>query len=211
MGRLFFATCIAFCLQCANVYAMTFQVEILRGEPTIRATGEIIAGDVERLQAVLRPQARHSYGYYALILNSHGGDVRAAFEISRLMDRYPIHTYVAPGDRCVSACAAIVFIAGKEHIAVPGANLGFHGCYRTDTKEILSICNEQVAAHAFRHGTAYGAVMALIEDVPYNQIVWLGGQDADCWGINRYVISPKPDTYLHCIREAIRDVWKERP
>ena len=189
-----------------NASAMTFEVVMMRDEPAIRAKGEIVPGDGDRLRAVLTPKAKHSHGYYALILESPGGSVEAALELSRVMDAHYVNTYVAPEAGCVSACAAIVFIAGREHVAVPGAFLGFHGCFNSNAKEILERCNEQVATHATAHGTSYGAVMAFIEKIPHNEIVWISGREADCWGINRYDISSKPSNYLQCVLNMVREL-----
>lgn len=186
-----------------NAAAMTFEVVMMRDEPAIRASGEIIAGDASRLKAVLTPKARHSYGYYALILDSPGGSVESAFDLSKVIDSHYVNTYVAPGGKCISACAAIVFIAGREHVAVEGALLGFHGCFNSRTRKIERLCNEEIAEHAFTHGTSYGAVMAFIESIPHDQIVWIRGKDADCWGINRYDISPKPSNYLQCVANLL--------
>ena len=189
--------------------AMTFRTEMMQGEPVVIGDGPIVPGDAERLRAMLVPRNKHSAGYFPFLLNSPGGDVNAAFEMSRLMDKYPINTYVAPGSRCVSACAAIVFIAGKEHVAVPGSRLGFHGCYNIDTKEINNLCNEKIANHAFKHGTSYGSVMAFIQNIPYNRVIWMDGQDADCLAVNRYQISPTPIGYEKCIIDFIRDALKK--
>lgn len=192
-------------LRSETAAAMTFDVAPMNGEPAIRARGEIVAGDAARLRAVLTPKAKHSYGYYTLVLESPGGSVQAAFELSRVIDAHYVNTYVAPGGRCVSACAAIVFIAGREHVAVPGAYLGFHGCFNAQTGRIESLCNEAIAEHAVAHGTAYGAVMAFIEKIPSNEVVWISGGEADCWGINRYDISPKPAKYLECVVNMVKE------
>ena len=191
---------------CKSAEAMTFEVVAMNGEPAIRGSGEILRGDAARLKSVLTSKAKHSYGYYTLVLESPGGSVQSAFEISKVIDAHYINTYVAPGGRCVSACAAIVFIAGREHVAVPGAYLGFHGCFNAQTKSIETLCNEAIAEHATAHGTSYGAVMAFIEKVPFNEVVWIGGQESDCWGINRYDISPKPKNYLQCVTDMLRDL-----
>lgn len=191
--------------RCESAAAMTFDVVAMNGEPAIHGRGEIVPGDAVRLRAVLVPKAKHSYGYYTLVLESPGGSVQAAFELSRLIDSHYVNTYVGPGGRCVSACAAIVFIAGREHVAVPGAYLGFHGCFNAQTKRIESLCNEAIAEHAIAHGTAYGAVMAFIEKIPSNEVVWIGGREADCWGINQYDISPKPANYLQCVTNMLKE------
>lgn len=184
--------------------AMTFDVVIMSGEPAIHGRGEIAPGDAARLKSVLTPRAKHSFGYYTLVLESPGGSVQSAFEISKVIDAHYVNTYIAPGGRCISACAAIVFMAGREHIAVPGSHLGFHGCFNSQTKNISTLCNEQIARYATSHGTSYGAVMAFIEKVPFDEVVWIDGQEADCWGINRYDISSKPTNYLQCVSDILK-------
>jgi hypothetical protein len=190
--------------------AMTFEVINIRGEPAIRATGEIVPGDADRLTAVLGPNARHPLGYFNLVLDSPGGNVEAAFALAKLMDSHHFNTYVAPGATCVSACAAIVFMAGREHVAVKGARLGFHGCFSSKTKKIETLCNEQIAAHATAHGTSYGSVMAFIEEVPHDRIVWFDRRDADCWGINVYRLVPEPSNYYQCVIDAFKSLKKRR-
>ena len=189
-----------------STQAMTFDVVVMNGEPAIRARGEIVPGDAARLKAVLTPKAKHSYGYYTLVLESLGGSVQAAFEVSRVIDAHHVNTYVAPGARCVSACAAIIFISGREHVAVPGSYLGFHGCFNAQTRGIETLCNEAIAEHAVAHGTAYGAVMAFIEKIPSDEIIWISDRESDCWGINRYVISSKPSNYLQCVTNMLEQL-----
>lgn len=199
---------IALLLACLSARGMTFDVVMMNGEPAILGRGEIILGDASRLKAALTPKARHSYGYFTLVLESPGGSVQAAFDLSKVIDSSYVNTYVAPNGKCLSACAAIVFIAGREHVAVPGSHLGFHGCYNKQTGNIETLCNEAIAEHAFAHGTSYGAVMAWIEKIPSDEIVWISGREADCWGINRYVISPSPEGYSKCVLNILRNIPK---
>ena len=183
---------------------MTFEIVKINGEPAIIGHGEIVIGDADRLLKVLIPSAKHSRGYFPLVLISPGGSVAAAFEVSRVIDKFPVFTYVPPGAECVSACAAIEFISGQEHLAIGNGKLGFHGCYNAATKEIISDCNEAIAQHSVNHGTAYGSVMAFIQHVPANEVIWIDGQQADCWAINRYTFSPQPEGYESCVFAAIR-------
>ena len=195
---------------CSPVYGMTFEVVVLKGEPIIIAQGTIVVGDADRLKKVLKKENRHSRGYFAMALNSPGGNVAAAFEVSKLMDAYNINTYVPPKFKCASACAMIVFIAGREHINIKGGLLGFHGCYNSITKQIVGLCNEAIAQHSIEHGTAYGSVMAFIERVPYDQMIWISGNEADCWAINRYETEAKPNDYEKCVFDAIRNAVKKQ-
>jgi len=188
----------------AKADAMTFEVVELGGEPAIIGVGEIVDGDAQRLGEVLTNRARHSAGYFALALNSSGGSVSAAFEIAKVMDAHRVNTYVPPSFECVSACAAIVFIAGREHVVVPSGRLGFHGCYDSQTKQTIGLCNEAIAEHALAHGTAYGSVMAFIQEVPYDQVIWMDAGLVDCWGVSKYEISPEPASFNQCVVDAIR-------
>jgi hypothetical protein len=192
------------------VFGMTFEVVLLKGEPAIIAQGIIVAGDAGRLKRVLKKENRHSLGYFAMALNSPGGNVAAAFEISKLMDASNVNTYVPPEFKCASACAMIVFIAGREHINTKGGSLGFHGCYNSITKQIVGLCNEAIAQHSIDHGTAYGSVMAFIERVPYDQMIWISGDEADCWAINRYKTNATPNNYEKCVFDAIRNAVKKQ-
>jgi hypothetical protein len=57
-------------------------------------------------------------------------------------------------------------ISGREDVVLAGGRLGFHGCYDSQTKEVVDLCNDAIAQHALEHGTAYGSVMAFIDSVP---------------------------------------------
>ncbi len=200
----------ALSLSAERVSAMAFDVVMIGGEPAIRASGKIVAGDSGRLRSLFTPKSKHSYGYYNLILDSPGGDVAAALDVSKAIDSQHVNTYIAPGGKCISACAAIVFIAGREHVTLEGGLLGFHGCFNPKSKKINSLCNEVIANHAFAHGTSYGAVMAFIENVPHDQIVWIDRKHSDCWGISRYDINPKPANYLQCVVDAVKQYIKQQ-
>lgn len=195
----------------ANATAMTFELVKMNGEPAILVRGEIVPGDAKRLKAVLITKAMHSSGYYALALDSPGGSISEAFELSRIMDAHRVYTYVPSGWKCVGACASVVFIAGREHVALKGARLGFQGCPSARTKKIDALCNEKIAEHAVNHGTAYGAVMAFINGEQQDQILWIDGQEADCWGINRYDISSEPANYKKCVFDLIKETTKTQP
>jgi hypothetical protein len=188
--------------------AMTFEVWNVGGEPAIIGDGEIRDGDATRLENVLTKEARHSAGYFALALNSPGGSVKPAFDLARVIDAYNINVYVPSHFVCVSACAAFVFISGREHVVLPGGRLGFHGCYDSRTKEIVDLCNDAIAQHALEYGTAYGSVMAFIRSVPHDEIIWFNSEQADCWAISRYEITSPPPNFEQCVFEAIRGAAK---
>lgn len=201
--------CLMSILVSQDVNGMSFDVVMMKGEPAIKAQGVIVSGDAQRLKKVLTPDAKHSMGYYALVLDSPGGNVDAAFEVVEVMDQNMVFTYVPPGAKCVSACASIIFTAGREHIAVPGGYLGLHGCYGATTKKIDQLCNLDMANHSYDHGTPHGSIMAFTQTIPHDEVVWMNSEEADCWGINHYKISPKPKNHMKCVDDIAKDYIKK--
>jgi hypothetical protein len=138
------------CLSCAlfcKVEAAEMQVfsprysggELQSG--TIKVTGAIEQGDLNRLKALVNPNAGESYGYNdaspTLQLDSLGGSFREALAVGEYIRRMGISTRVAEGDECYSACAIIfmygtVSLDGEEfprRLLDPAGRLGFHAPY----------------------------------------------------------------------------------
>lgn len=59
------------------------------------------------------------------LINSSGGSITSAIQISSLLDIAGIHTVAATGE-CMSACSSIVLATSKRRAATPGTLLGFH-------------------------------------------------------------------------------------
>lgn len=190
------------------LHAMEFQPWTHEGHPSIVGLGEIVPGDDARLRAMLTPANRHPRGHHLLILHSPGGQVEAAFAMARVMDAANVHTQVPDRARCASACAAIVFMAGQEHVVRPGGLLGFHGCVDVRTRRIAPACNERIAEHAVEHGTAWGSVMAFIAEVPADELIWIDHEGANCWALNRHLITPEPPDYEGCVFRMIKEVTR---
>ena len=109
--------------------AMEFYILSMRdGIRVVFATGDIVAGDNERLRVALQSADRDQFGLKRVVLKSGGGLVIEALAIVALMDKEKVSTIVPPSAVCASACAQILFLAGVQHVVMDGGALGIHSC-----------------------------------------------------------------------------------
>lgn len=191
-----------------HVYGMEFSPLIMGdGVTIIHGTGPIVPGDDDRLREALRYVNRTPEGLYGLALDSPGGSVDAAYQITHVMDEQGFITAVMSGESCASACASIVFVAGDYRLMSPGSRLGFHHCYYQSGQEVIAdaLCNEEVASHAVAHGVAWGSVMAWMQFTPPSDVLWFTSSEAACWGLLRYPGDPPGIQPAPCVIELIEN------
>lgn len=103
---------------------------------SVKLTGEIKAGDLERMQAQFQvernklPLFKSDPSQTFLYLDSPGGDVREAMAIGRWVRKIGMTTLVFPTSRCYSSCVYI--LAAGLHKTVAG-QVGIHRPYLTAT------------------------------------------------------------------------------
>jgi hypothetical protein len=127
MKRIIGAAMAALALSCAigSANAATFK-PINKGKSLVM-TGEIVAGDVDRLHAAGKA-AEKKYGRAVverIFLNSPGGDAIAGMEIAEFVRAWGIDVVVGKTDECVSMCA-VVFAAGQHKVVFTTSRLGVH-------------------------------------------------------------------------------------
>lgn len=131
------------------------------GVPAFLLRGEIEEGDAESLDRLVSPIK----GIETVIfLSSNGGNVDEAFKISKVMQDHG-NLRVNVVDKCVSACATILFVSGRTAELLPGAHLGFHSCYDGQSLSVRPECNERIAQNAAELGFPHGAVTMWTRDV----------------------------------------------
>jgi hypothetical protein len=150
----------------------------------LRLSGPIEAGTADRFAALISSVPSLPHGLPVLLLDSPGGLVDEAMKMSALMDANPFHTVVPDGARCASACASILFIAGKNRNVEGSGLLGQHSCAIDGVK--VQSCNDRLAENAVNHGVAYGSVAAFVTYTEPEDIAWLSRQDAEGWSLTRY-------------------------
>lgn len=90
------------------------------GHVVLMASGEIVEGDTARVADALRLMKPLPHGLPVVLLNSTGGSVAEALRLSALFTQKPIHAVIPAGAQCASACASILFIAGKNRTIEEG-------------------------------------------------------------------------------------------
>ncbi|ABS14566.1 periplasmic protein-like protein [Brucella anthropi] len=183
MKILILAASLLFSFVC-QTFAATISLANWNGHEIISFEGPIEQGDADKIAEVLPRAVDMPYGTPVVLLNSPGGSVAEALKISKIFDASPVHTVIPKGAKCASACASIVFIAGKYRTMEDGAAFGQHSCSINDRK--FETCNEIISQHAVLHGVSHGSVAAFVTYTDPSDILWFSRADTEGWGITRY-------------------------
>ncbi|WP_233469201.1 ATP-dependent Clp protease proteolytic subunit [Caballeronia glathei] len=143
--------------------------------------GRIREGDAEKFLAFAKMADRDDEGLVALVLNSPGGNVEAAFRVVDAMDKVRVYTTVPDSARCASACASILFASGERRSVVGNGLLGFHSCYRRDGRTYAedSLCNEIISANAMQRGVSHAGISRFVRQYGARDMAWVG-RDVAC-------------------------------
>src|ERR1700712_2358268 len=99
------------------------------GQTEVLASGEIIPGDAPRLARALRHATPDAHGTRRILLDSPGGSVVDAIDMADLMNQIGVLTVVPAKAMCASACASVLFVAGKYRTVEKGGQLLIHSCF----------------------------------------------------------------------------------
>ncbi len=203
--RRFVILLLALQLLAGGARAMDFRPVTWRGHEVLLAAGEIRLGDADRLSAALDGIAPLPHGVPVVLLDSAGGSVRAALEMSEMLDRRPVHMVIPEGARCASACASILFVAGAYRTVEAGGAFGQHSCSSGGLSD--SECNDVISNHAVENGVSYGSIAAFITYTPPEDILWFSRESVDCWGISRYPYTDESGyvNFEPCFYQVLKD------
>jgi hypothetical protein len=177
----------------AGANAMNFS---LRDQNTMLASGPIEEGDAAKFATLTR--------FGTLKLDSPGGFVGEALAMAANMDaRGGIRTVVKAGASCASACAMALFASGKTRIVYMGGRLGIHSCRNQDGTPALE-CNKAMAANAFAHGVPWGVIEGFGNHTKPSSMLWLGAEDAECWGLMKWNAEDTSNNGIDCYKWASR-------
>ena len=176
----------------AGADAMNFS---WRDHLTVHASGPIEEGDAAQFAALPK--------FDTLELDSPGGLVGEALRMAANMDaRGGIRTVVKPGSSCASACAMALFVSGKTRIVYMGGRVGIHSCAMPDGTPAPE-CNKAMAANATAHGVPWGVIEGFGNYTKPSSMLWLGAEDAECWGLMKWSAEDTSNDGLHAICGAL--------
>ena len=111
-----------------------------------------------------------------------------------------------PGASCASACAMALFVSGKTRVVYMDGRIGIHSCANPDGTQAPE-CNEAMARNATGHGVPWGVIEGFGKYTKPSDMLWLGAEDAECWGLMRWNSSDTSHYGIACYKWAL----KERP
>lgn len=114
-----------FCSAAINSSASEFFVRSVKNGSIIYLSGEIVAGDVEKLYTAVR-----NFGGNILIsLDSGGGSLDEGIALSLAIKKLEADVIVERGSICSSACS-IIYLSGENRYIQRGASVKIHAPYR---------------------------------------------------------------------------------
>lgn len=184
--------------------AMTFKFGTTGdGLRVIVAVGEIKRGDARRLARALERADRDRHGTLRLYLESDGGLVDEALRMAELMSAAGVSTIVRKGTLCASACASILFVAGKYRTVERGGLLAIHSCFDARTGRAATECNAMISAHADSVGVSGATMMLLQEAAGSEAMIVFEAEDAACFGLTLKPGSKPSKRTPKCVREVL--------
>ncbi len=140
------------------------------GQSEILASGEIVPGDAPRLARALRRATPDAHGTRKLLLDSPGGSVVDALDMADLIGKIGVTTVVPAKAMCASACASVLFVAGRYRTVETGGQLLIHSCFDARSGRKMDQCDAYISARAQQQGISGRAMMAFQEMAPRTAI-----------------------------------------
>jgi hypothetical protein len=139
--------------------------------------GEIEPGDDEKLSEYFQAAQNQKLPISFVNLNSPGGLVSVGAGMARLIRNQQLKTRVKAGSTCASSCF-MLFAAGKERYAEPGARIGVHSAVHQrlgETRDAKSTTIDMVRFLS-ELGVPPSIVGKVVTTKP-DQITWLTTED----------------------------------
>jgi len=156
----------------------------------IKATGPIKAGDAAKLQSIIGEATVDEKGLRRIILESPGGEVVEAVHIAEIIRSNNFVTLV--GGECASACAMLLYPAGRYSYLIGQGKLGFHSCYDRQQLVVHPECTEAIANIAASFGFPYGSIKLFASLTGPADMHWITNVLARCYGLERLIGDPVP-------------------
>ena len=171
---------LACCLIVAPAGAMTVQrIPVTGGDvPALLLQGRIVPGDAARLVQALRGAK-----FSAVLLNSPGGSVLEARDMARAIRALRVPVVVPDHAVCASACF-MLFAAGRDKVAEPGAMIGVHSASVSGGNETMDTLGVTtlMAREAAQYGVPAAITGRMVTTAP-GQMAWLTRGELEQMGV----------------------------
>jgi uncharacterized protein YecT (DUF1311 family) len=181
--------CSIFAFQCTGAAsAMEFKLDYSedRTQAAVFARGPIEAGDASKMQQLLESS---TLPVEVFSIQSLGGSVAEAKKIAELVKLRQLG--VIADYECASACAQVIFPAGKYSMLTKGSLLGIHSCSSQGVRS--EVCNADIADFVVSNGFPYGTVDMYMDLYDPSGMKWMGEIAARCFGYYHAIGEPLPN------------------
>jgi hypothetical protein len=192
--------------------AMQFSVlQAGNGQKIILAQGPIGPGDAGKLIRALRKASVNKHGTRTVWLNSPGGTVLDAMNMADVINAVGVTTVVPARAMCASACASVVFVAGKYRTVEKGGQLLIHSCFDARNGQKMDECDAVISQRAEANGLSGRAMMAFQQIAPGPQYgVVFNAADAACFGLTHAPGKAELGDTAPCIQQALHGKPKKK-
>jgi hypothetical protein len=142
---------------------------------TVTVDGRLLPGDGELFRNKISVLSTAT-----IVLQSDGGSAVAGIQIGEAIRQKGFSSVVI--GRCASACA-IAWLGGTPRFMAPGAEIGFHAAYDSQSGQETGVGNALVGAYLNKIGLPYKAVI-YITSAPPASMTWLTPSEATRRGID---------------------------
>ena len=126
-------------------------------------------------------------------------------------DAEAITTIVPAGSLCASACASVVFVAGKYRTIQKGGQLAIHSCFDDRNGQKMDDCDALISARAEQEGISGRAMMAFQEMAPGpDSAIVFDPANAACFGLTRAPGKASLGDRAPCIVQAMKAAKRRR-
>jgi uncharacterized protein YecT (DUF1311 family) len=171
---------------------MEFAKHIVPKGTALIASGPITPGDAAKLEALVSAATTDENGLRRIVLESPGGNVIEAVRIAEIIRNNNFVTLVK--DECASACAMVLYPAGRYAMLLDGGRLGFHSCYDARTSVVHPECTDVIAKFAASNGFPYGSIKVFASLKGPADMYWVTNVLAYCYGLEHFIGDPAPIT-----------------
>lgn len=168
------AACLALMAVATQARAMDFTLMPLNDGQVIRAAGEIVDKDDEKLHKFVSEMPPETK-LIAFIMTSPGGNLREGVRLAETIRSSELETGVV--DQCASACF-LMFAAGRVKYVIDDAAIGVHsasmpgGRETTESQAITTL----MARTASEYGVPSGIIGKMVTTPPTN-LTWLTAEE----------------------------------
>ena len=198
----------------ATLPAEAMQFSMLQGsngQKIVLAQGEIVEGDAGKLIRALRRASVDRHGTRTVWLNSPGGSVIDAMNMADVIGAVGVTTVVPAKAMCASACASVVFVAGRYRTVEKGGQLMIHSCFDARDGRKMDQCDAVISQRAEANGLSGRAMMAFQEIAPGPQYgVIFNAADAACFGLTHAPGKAELGDNAPCIQQALHGKPKKK-